>query len=97
MNAAGLRRCVEEKEAMATAYDQLNAKCAKECDLYERDLERAMESCDDLARENSDLRARLHQNAEVSGLPSLVPCPAVTFQLLASVCLSYPHLPTTTY
>ena len=65
MNAAGLRRCVEDKEALATAYAQLNAKCAKECDLYERDLERAMDSCDELARENNDLRARLHQNANV--------------------------------
>ena len=65
MNAAGLRRCVEDKEALATAYAQLHAKCAKECDLYERDLERAMDSCDELARENNDLRARLHQNAHV--------------------------------
>jgi hypothetical protein len=72
MNAAGLRRCVEDKEAMAAAYAELNAKCAKECDLYERDLERAMESCDDLARENSDLRARLNQNADVSSLPQTI-------------------------
>jgi len=53
MNAAGLRRCVEDKEALATAYAQLNAKCAKECDLYERDLERAMDSCDELGRETT--------------------------------------------
>ncbi|KAF8691837.1 hypothetical protein HU200_040240 [Digitaria exilis] len=72
MNAAGLRRCVEDKEAVATAYAQLNAKCTKECELYERDLERAMESCDDLARENTDLRARLHQNADVAALEARV-------------------------
>lgn len=68
MNAAGLRRCVEDKEAVAAAYADLSAKNAKECALYERDLERAMESCDDLARENDDLRARLQQNADVSYL-----------------------------
>ncbi|CAN6238936.1 unnamed protein product [Urochloa humidicola] len=68
MNAAGLRRCVEDKEAMATAYAELNAKCAKECELYERDLERAMESCDDLARENNELRAHLQQNADFAAL-----------------------------
>ncbi|KAF8779337.1 hypothetical protein HU200_002770 [Digitaria exilis] len=72
MNAAGLRRCVEDKEAVATAYAQLNAKCTKECELYERDLQRAMESCDDLARENSDLRARLHLNADVAALEARV-------------------------
>ncbi|PUZ78409.1 hypothetical protein GQ55_1G450300 [Panicum hallii var. hallii] len=72
MNATGLRRCVEDKEALATAYAQLNAKCAKECDLYERDLERAMDSCDELARENNDLRARLHQNANLEALTARV-------------------------
>ncbi|OEL21918.1 hypothetical protein BAE44_0017064 [Dichanthelium oligosanthes] len=72
MNAAGLRRCVEDKEAISTAYADLNAKCAKECDLYERDLERAMESCDDLARENSDLRTRLNQNADLAALTARV-------------------------
>lgn len=68
MNAAGLRRCVEEKEAVAAAYADLSDKSSKECRLYERDLERAMESCDDLARENDDLRARLNQNTDVSCL-----------------------------
>jgi len=73
MNATGLRRCVEEKEAMAAAYADLSDKSSKECRLYERDLERAMESCDDLARENDDLRARLNQNADVSFLLSFFP------------------------
>ncbi|KAF7092393.1 hypothetical protein CFC21_094883, partial [Triticum aestivum] len=62
MNAEGIRRCVEEKEAVAAARDQLAAHAArleKECGLYERDLERAMESCDELARESDDLRNRL--------------------------------------
>jgi hypothetical protein len=34
-----------------------------------------MESCDDLARENDDLRARLNQNAHVSFLLFLFPLP----------------------
>ncbi|KAJ1281757.1 hypothetical protein BS78_04G330100 [Paspalum vaginatum] len=72
MNAAGLRRCVEDKETMAAAYADLSAKCSKECALYERDLERAMESCDDLARENDELRARLHQNAHLAALTAQV-------------------------
>jgi len=75
MNATGLRRCVEEKEAMAAAYADLSEKSSKECRLYERDLERAMESCDDLARENDDLRARRNQNADVSFLLSLFSLP----------------------
>ncbi|GJM87524.1 hypothetical protein PR202_ga03488 [Eleusine coracana subsp. coracana] len=66
MNAAGLRRCVEDKEALAAAYNDLSNRSAKECALYERDLERAMESCDDLARENEQLRSRLQQDATVS-------------------------------
>ncbi|GJN22572.1 hypothetical protein PR202_gb10151 [Eleusine coracana subsp. coracana] len=68
MNAAGLRRCVEDKEALAAAYNDLSNRSAKECALYERDLERAMESCDDLARENEQLRSRLQQDATVSTL-----------------------------
>jgi hypothetical protein len=68
MNAAGLRRCVEDKEALAADYNDLATKSAKECALYERDLERAMESCDELARENDQLRARLQQDATVSTL-----------------------------
>ncbi|XP_062220868.1 uncharacterized protein LOC133920175 [Phragmites australis] len=72
MNAAGLRRCVEDKETMAAAYNDLSTKCAKECALYERDLERAMESCDELARENEELRARLHQNANLAALTAQV-------------------------
>ncbi|CAD6241530.1 unnamed protein product [Miscanthus lutarioriparius] len=72
MNATGLRRCVEEKEAMAAAYADLSEKSSKECRLYERDLERAMESCDDLARENDDLRARRNQNADLAALMAQV-------------------------
>uniref|UniRef100_A0ACD5ZDY9 Uncharacterized protein n=1 Tax=Avena sativa TaxID=4498 RepID=A0ACD5ZDY9_AVESA len=64
MNAEGIRRCVEEKEAVAAARDRLE----KEVTLYERDLERAMESCDDLARENEDLRTRLKDNPDLAAL-----------------------------
>ncbi|KAM3245684.1 hypothetical protein ACQJBY_056808 [Aegilops geniculata] len=69
MNAEGIRRCVEEKEAVAAARDQLAAHAArleKECGLYERDLERAMESCDDLARESDDLRKRLRDAPDLT-------------------------------
>jgi hypothetical protein len=68
MNAEGIRRCVEEKEAVAAARAQLAAHAAKldkEVALYERDIERAMESCDELARENDDLRARLKDATDV--------------------------------
>ncbi|VAI52193.1 unnamed protein product [Triticum turgidum subsp. durum] len=69
MNAEGIRRCVEEKEAVAAARDQLAAHAArleKECGLYERDLERAMESCDELARESDDLRNRLRDAPDLT-------------------------------
>ncbi|KAK3159564.1 hypothetical protein QOZ80_2AG0151660 [Eleusine coracana subsp. coracana] len=72
MNAAGLRRCVEDKEALAAAYNDLSNRSAKECALYERDLERAMESCDDLARENEQLRSRLQQDATLEALTAQV-------------------------
>lgn len=71
MNAEGIRRCVEEKEAVAAHRDRLAADAArleKECTLYERDLERAMESCDELARENEDLRARLKDTPDLTAL-----------------------------
>ncbi|CAA7399566.1 unnamed protein product [Spirodela intermedia] len=66
MNAQGLKRCIEEKEAMSSRYSELSNHCAKlekECTLYERDIERLMDSCDDLARENEELRAQLRENA----------------------------------
>ncbi|XP_037467012.1 programmed cell death protein 7-like [Triticum dicoccoides] len=71
MNAEGIQRCVEEKEAVATARDQLAAHAArleKECVLYEHDLERAMESCDELARESDDLRKCLRDAPDVTAL-----------------------------
>ena len=77
MNAEGIRRCVEEKEAMAADRNRLAANATrleKECTLYERDLERAMESCDELARENEDLRARLKDTPDVcTATPLFVP------------------------
>lgn len=88
MNAEGIRRCVEEKEAMVAARDQLAAHAArleKECGLYERDLERAMESCDELARESDELRKRLRDAPDVSNalLPvSLFPFPR-SYQLIS--------------
>ncbi|KAJ3672309.1 hypothetical protein LUZ60_007030 [Juncus effusus] len=70
MNALGLRKCVEEKGIMASKYDQLNTrrvKLERECALYERDLEKLMESLDEVAKENEDLRAKF-QNTEVAEL-----------------------------
>ncbi|XP_006648175.1 uncharacterized protein LOC102712696 [Oryza brachyantha] len=75
MNATGLRRCIEEKEAMVTAYNDLashSAKLERECALYERDLERAMESCDDLAKENDEIRARLNDDTTLTALTNEV-------------------------
>ena len=69
MNAQGLRRCIEEKEIVASGYNDLVNHCAKlekECSLYERDLERVMESCDELAKENDELRSRLQDDTSVS-------------------------------
>lgn len=69
MNAQGLRKCVEEKEEIAGEYEKLEGHCAKlenECMLYERDFERIMESCDELGKENEELRARLQDESSVS-------------------------------
>ena len=44
------------------------ARLEKECGLYERHLERAMESCDELARESDDLRKRLKDAPDVSNI-----------------------------
>ncbi|XBJ05378.1 hypothetical protein VPH35_024178 [Triticum aestivum] len=59
MNAEGIWRCVEEKEVVA----------AKECGLYERDLKRAMESCDELAWESNNLRKHLRDTPDVMQAP----------------------------
>nr|CAD1830659.1 unnamed protein product [Ananas comosus var. bracteatus] len=69
MNAQALRRSIEEKEMIASGYNESINNCAKlerECSLYERDLERVMESYDELAKENDELRARLQDNSAVS-------------------------------
>jgi len=69
MNAQGLRKCIEEKEAMAVEYENLSGHCGKlekECMLYERDLEKIMESCDELAKENEELKVRLQDDSAVS-------------------------------
>ena len=68
MNAQGVKRCVEEKELIASKSADLVNHCRKleeECSLYERDLERIMESCDELGKENEELRARLDDNSGV--------------------------------
>ncbi|KAJ0963886.1 hypothetical protein J5N97_029008 [Dioscorea zingiberensis] len=71
MNAQALRRCVEEKEAIASAYADMVSHCdklEKECSLYERDLERIMDTCDELGRENEELKARLNENTAMMRL-----------------------------
>ncbi|RRT74345.1 hypothetical protein B296_00020598 [Ensete ventricosum] len=68
MNAQGVRRCVEEKEVIASQYADLVNHCRKleeECSLYERDLERIMETCDELAKENEEMRAQLQDISSV--------------------------------
>uniref|UniRef100_A0A8R7NWK7 Uncharacterized protein n=1 Tax=Triticum urartu TaxID=4572 RepID=A0A8R7NWK7_TRIUA len=42
------------------------ARLEKECGLYERDLKRAMESCDELAWERDDLRKRLRDAPDLT-------------------------------
>uniref|UniRef100_A0A453I2G1 Uncharacterized protein n=1 Tax=Aegilops tauschii subsp. strangulata TaxID=200361 RepID=A0A453I2G1_AEGTS len=77
MNAEGIRRCMEEKEAAAAERNELAAHTArleKECGLYERDLEHAMESCDELARESDDLRKRLRDTPDVTSSSSSTTC-----------------------
>jgi regulator of replication initiation timing len=89
MNAEGIRRCVEEKEAVAAARAQLAAQVAKldkEVALYERDIERAMESCDELARENDDLRARLKDATDVCN-------PHSRFQFPKNFCSNLAMIP----
>ncbi|XBJ05601.1 hypothetical protein VPH35_024356 [Triticum aestivum] len=56
MNTEGMWRCVEEKEVVA----------AKECGLYERNLKRAMESCDELSWESDDLCKRLRDAPDLT-------------------------------
>lgn len=69
MNSQGVRRCVEEKEMYASKYGDLLTNCRKleeECSLYEHDLDRIMEPCDELGKENEELRSRLQDASNVS-------------------------------
>ncbi|KAH7692111.1 hemagglutinin stalk domain-containing protein [Dioscorea alata] len=71
MNAQALRKCVEEKEVLASTYTEMVRHCDKlenECSLYERDLERIMDTCDELGKENEELKARLNENSEIMTL-----------------------------
>ena len=66
MNAQGLKRCIEEKESMSSRNAELVNQCASlkmDCSLYERDIERLMDSYDELARENEDLKRQLQDNS----------------------------------
>ncbi|ONK79840.1 uncharacterized protein A4U43_C01F10660 [Asparagus officinalis] len=75
MNAQGLRKCVEDKEAMVVEYENLSGHCSKlekECMLYERDFEKIMESCDELAKENEELRARIEDDSSTTALATEV-------------------------
>lgn len=71
MSAQGLRRCVEGNELLASEFTDLKGRCAeveKECALYERDIERIMESYDELAKENEELRASLLDKSSITSL-----------------------------
>jgi hypothetical protein len=68
MNAKALKKCVEEKMAVSDSFDQLSAHCSKlerECTLFERDIERLMDSLDESARENEELRVRSMDQSQV--------------------------------
>ncbi|KAG0453181.1 hypothetical protein HPP92_025548 [Vanilla planifolia] len=78
MNAQGLKKCIQEKEMVVEQYAEMKTYCSKleeECMLFERDFKKAMESCDELGKENYELekenhglRAQLHDNSYVQGL-----------------------------
>ncbi|KAG6533720.1 uncharacterized protein LOC122011377 [Zingiber officinale] len=71
MNAQGVRRCVEEKEMYVAKYGDLlnhSRKLEEECSLYERDLERIMDSCDEFGKENEELRLRLQGASNLESL-----------------------------
>ncbi|KAG6481028.1 uncharacterized protein LOC122014549 [Zingiber officinale] len=75
MNAQGVRRCVEEKEIYASKYGDLLTHCRKleeECSLYEHDLERIMESCDELGKENEELQSRLQDASNLESLATKI-------------------------
>ncbi|PKA59426.1 hypothetical protein AXF42_Ash019580 [Apostasia shenzhenica] len=71
MNAQGIRKCIQEKEIMMAhiaEMEKYSSKMERECMLFERDLEKAMESCDDLERENKELRVQLQDNSSAQKL-----------------------------
>ncbi|KAJ6812757.1 uncharacterized protein M6B38_147225 [Iris pallida] len=75
MNAQGLKKCVEEKEAIVAEYRDLQAHCSrleKECTLYQRDLDKVMESFDEMAKENEELQARQQDDSAISALAAEV-------------------------
>lgn len=82
MNAQALRKCVEEKEVLVSTYTEMVRHCDKlenECSLYERDLERIMDTCDELGKENEELKARVNENSEVSAVFVVVACSCFFF------------------
>ncbi|XP_020593656.1 myosin-10-like [Phalaenopsis equestris] len=71
MNLQGLKNCIQDKERMAARCVEMENYCAKmesECMLFERDLEKAMESCDELEKENNELRAQLRDSLSAQAL-----------------------------
>ncbi|KAJ6807648.1 uncharacterized protein M6B38_171660 [Iris pallida] len=75
MNAQGLKKCVEEKEAIVAEYAELRAHCSrleKECARHQRDLDRVMESLDEMAKENEELQARQQDESAITALAAEV-------------------------
>ncbi|KAH0462445.1 hypothetical protein IEQ34_010020 [Dendrobium chrysotoxum] len=75
MNAQALRKCIQERETLVAKYAEMQKYCAKlerECMLFERDLEKAMESCDELEKENNELRAQLQDNSALQAMSAEV-------------------------
>lgn len=69
MNAHGLRKCIQEKEEVIARCVDLtdqNSQFQRECVLYDQDIERLMESYDELGKDNEELKTQLNNSTSVS-------------------------------
>ncbi|XP_020572282.1 myosin-10-like [Phalaenopsis equestris] len=71
MNARGLRKCIKDKETIVAKNAEKEKYCAeleKKCMLFQRELDKYMESCGELEKENYELRAQLQ---DISSLQAI--------------------------
>ncbi|KMZ74177.1 hypothetical protein ZOSMA_133G00260 [Zostera marina] len=71
MNAHGLRKCIQEKEEVIARCVDLtdqNSQFQRECVLYDQDIERLMESYDELGKDNEELKTQLNNSTSVLSL-----------------------------